>query len=162
MQHGLDICFDNTTPFYSTTFLETFPTWPKLDNVWGTKSWFKYFRYLESLGVQFGLMGMFPFDSHTLALYVEMCLVYTLAHSKFWSLVHFQAFGKHSISFHFEKYTLLSISSINHAPKLKSWLNISWEKEEQEHKVHQLIIININIFIFFIFLEQFCLIDFVI
>lgn len=81
MQHGLDICFDNTTPFYSTTFLETFPTWPKLDNVWGTKSWFKYFRYLESLGVQFGLMGMFPFDSHTLALYVEMCLVYTLLHT---------------------------------------------------------------------------------
>jgi hypothetical protein len=108
-------------------------------------------------------MGMFPFDSHTLALDVEMCLVYTLLHTpSFGPLFILKHLEKHSISFHFEKYTLLSISSINHAPKLKSWLNISWEKEEQEHKVHQLIIININIFIFFIFLEQFGLIDFVI
>jgi hypothetical protein len=158
MQHGLDLCFDNITPFYCITFLETFLTWPKLDNVSGTKSWFKYFRYLESLGVQFGLTGMFPFDSHTLALDVEMYLVYTLLHtpsfgwsfSSIWKTFNFLSFWEIHFVVHLKHQSCTQVEVMTY---------ISWEKEEQEHKVHQLFIININIFIF---LEQFFLINFVI
>lgn len=162
MQQGLDICFDNTT-ILSYNFSWNFSNMAQIGQHLRDQILIQIFDILGKFGSSIWAYGnvslWFP---HTCTWCGNVFSLHSFAHSKFWSLVRSEAFGKHSISFHFEKYTLLSMSSINHAPKLKSWLNISWEKEEQKHKVHQLFIININIFIFFIFLEQFFLINFVI